>query len=397
MINCQVITESGVTLGRVLGFSFDIETGELSTLVIGALGVPLLGEGVLSTWELAVGEIVSSGTDRIIVYEGAEEKLKQLGTGLLEKLGIGGSSWEQEERERFRSGMIPAENQLPAGAPSALEQRRIQPATSRAVLPESELDYVELEERREREPLRQRLYLDEDERDQPPSRRGDSYGEPAYGRSEGGGRSSSERYDADEEPGYEERGYTERFDPQDRWREADREPGYGAPRRRPERDANRDLDADSDRFERRSWGERGPEEREAASEGLPRRWEGPERPEPPSEPWARERGTSPAEDRPRYAPEPSRDTRSSDRPARTPAEPAAAEEWSSRQRQPLQASVAPPARPAAADPRPATPHGDDAEERSGRDSLEASPRPQSSRRDAREPIDVEPEVLDDPW
>ena len=163
VINCQVITESGAQLGRVLGFSFDVETGELTTLVIGALGVPLLGEGVLSTWEMPVGEIVSSGSDRIIVYEGAEEKLKQLGTGLLEKLGIGGSSWEQEERERYRGSAVPAENQLPAGQPSQLEQRRIQPATSRSFQPEEEFDYVELEERREREPLRQRRYLDEDE------------------------------------------------------------------------------------------------------------------------------------------------------------------------------------------------------------------------------------------
>ena len=172
VINCQVITESGAQLGRVLGFSFDVETGELTTLVIGALGVPLLGEGVLSTWELAVGEIVSSGTDRIIVYEGAEEKLKQLGTGLLEKLGIGGSSWEQEERERFRSsGAVPAENQLPAGQPSVAEQKRIQPASSRVFRPEQELDYVELEERREREPQRQRRYLDGPEPTDP-------YGEP---------------------------------------------------------------------------------------------------------------------------------------------------------------------------------------------------------------------------
>jgi len=163
VINCQVVTESGVQLGRVLGFSFDVETGELTTLVIGALGVPLLGEGVLSTWEMPVGEIVSSGSDRIIVYEGAEEKLKQLGTGLLEKLGIGGSSWEQEERERFRAGAVPAENQLPAGQASATEQRRIQPATSRSFRPDEEFDYVELEERREREPLRQRRYLDDEE------------------------------------------------------------------------------------------------------------------------------------------------------------------------------------------------------------------------------------------
>lgn len=172
VINCQVISESGEQLGRVLGFSFDIETGELTTLVLGALGVPLLGEGVLSTWELSVEEIVSSGPDRIIVYEGAEEKLKQLGSGLLEKLGIGGPSWEQEERDRFRQTMVPVENQLASGQPSVQEQRRIQPASSRAVQVEDqdELEYVELERRRQ-EPLRQRRYLDEDEFDDEPRRR----------------------------------------------------------------------------------------------------------------------------------------------------------------------------------------------------------------------------------
>jgi sporulation protein YlmC with PRC-barrel domain len=164
VINCQVVTEAGEQLGKVLGFSFDIETGELTTLVLAALGVPLLGEGVLSTWELPVEEIVSSGSDRIIVYEGAEEKLKQLGSGLLEKLGIGGPSWEQEERARYRGSMVPVENQLAAGLPAAQpEQRRIQPASASAFEPEDDYDYVEVEERRQREPLRQRRYLDEDE------------------------------------------------------------------------------------------------------------------------------------------------------------------------------------------------------------------------------------------
>jgi sporulation protein YlmC with PRC-barrel domain len=171
VINCQVITEAGEQLGKVLGFSFDIETGELTTLVLGALGIPLLGEGVLSTWELTVEEIVSSGPDRIIVYEGAEEKLKQLGTGLLEKLGVGGPSWEQEERERYRLNMVPVENQLAAGQPSVQEQqRRIEPATNRRFEPEEDYDYVEVEQRREREPLRQRRYLDEEPLDPQPRR-----------------------------------------------------------------------------------------------------------------------------------------------------------------------------------------------------------------------------------
>ena len=205
VINCQVVTEAGEQLGRVLGFSFDIETGELTTLVLGALGVPLLGEGVLSTWELPVEEVVSSGPDRIIVYEGSEEKLKQLGTGLLEKLGVGGQSWEQEERDRYRASMVPVENQLAAGAPSRQEQRLIQPSSARALERDEDYDYVELEERRQQQPMRQRRYLDEEG--------GDRYGEP-------------ERRYGEPEPRFRDADPESRFrdsDPESRYRDEDPE------------------------------------------------------------------------------------------------------------------------------------------------------------------------------
>ena len=146
VINCQVITESGQQLGRVLGYSFDIETGELMSLVMGALGVPMLGEGVLSTWEIPVNEIVSSGADRIIVYEGAEEKLNQLSSGLLEKLGVGGSSWEERERERYRVNLVPVENQLTAGE-DVKQKQKILSASKQELFneEEEELEYVELD------------------------------------------------------------------------------------------------------------------------------------------------------------------------------------------------------------------------------------------------------------
>ncbi|MCB4400614.1 photosystem reaction center subunit H [Synechococcus sp. MU1625] len=163
VINCQVITESGDQLGRVLGFAFDIETGELTTLVMGALGVPLLGEGVLSTWEMPVEEIVSSGPDRIIVYEGAEDKLKQLNSGVLEKLGVGGPSWEEQERERYRVNLVPVENQLTSGQPQEQEQRRLQASDAERLDADAELEYVELEDRRQ-EAMQQRRYLDEPQR-----------------------------------------------------------------------------------------------------------------------------------------------------------------------------------------------------------------------------------------
>merc|ERR1711991_1292384 len=109
----------------------------------GALGVPLLGEGVLSTWEMPVEEIVSSGPDRIIVYEGAEDKLKQLNSGVLEKLGVGGPSWEEQERERYRVNLVPVENQLGSGQPLEDQQRRLSASEAERFEADAELEYVE--------------------------------------------------------------------------------------------------------------------------------------------------------------------------------------------------------------------------------------------------------------
>ncbi len=164
VINCQVITESGQLLGRVLGFSFDIETGDLISLVMGAVGVPLLGEGVLSTWEIPVDEIVSSGTDRIIVYEGAEEKLNQLSSGLLEKLGVGGSSWEEREANRYSANLVPVENQLLSGSDSEEQNNLMEEMKEEEFLEEEEyeeeLEYVEIETATEQNNNKKQLYLD---------------------------------------------------------------------------------------------------------------------------------------------------------------------------------------------------------------------------------------------
>ncbi len=165
VINCQVITESGQLLGRVLGFSFDIETGDLISLVMGAVGVPLLGEGVLSTWEIPVEEIVSSGTDRIIVYEGAEEKLNQLSSGLLEKLGVGGSSWNEREANGYSANLVPVENQLLSGSESEQQNNLVEELEEDVIEEddyEDELEYVEIKDSSEVINNRKNLYMEND-------------------------------------------------------------------------------------------------------------------------------------------------------------------------------------------------------------------------------------------
>ena len=177
VINCQVITESGQLLGRVLGFSFDIETGDLISLVMGAVGVPLLGEGVLSTWEIPVEEIVSSGTDRIIVYEGAEDKLNQLSSGLLEKLGVGGSSWDEREANGYSANLVPVENQLLSGSESEQQNNLVEEYEEEVVEQDEyeneyddeyddELEYVEIKGASEGIKNRKKLYMNNNFSDQ---------------------------------------------------------------------------------------------------------------------------------------------------------------------------------------------------------------------------------------
>ena len=117
VINSEVVTETGEPLGKVRDFQFNLENGELSALTIASLGYPQIPEQLISTYELSVEEIVSSGPNRIIVFEGAEERLTQMTEGILEKLGIGRPPWEKEDEDMYYAPTTPPENQLPTGIP----------------------------------------------------------------------------------------------------------------------------------------------------------------------------------------------------------------------------------------------------------------------------------------
>lgn len=114
LVNSEVITESGEVLGRVRGFKFDVVTGKLETIVVASFGLPQIPDQVVSTYELPVEEIVSTGPDRIIVFEGSEEKLVQLSVGLLERLGLGSAPWERGLSDGYVMP-VSASNQLPSG------------------------------------------------------------------------------------------------------------------------------------------------------------------------------------------------------------------------------------------------------------------------------------------
>jgi sporulation protein YlmC with PRC-barrel domain len=117
LINSEVITETGEMLGKVRGFKFDVETGKLTSIIIATLGIPQIPDRVLSTYELSIEEVVSSGPNRLIVFEGAEERLMQLSVGLLERIGIGKPPWERDDEDGYYTPQVRPDNQLGPGAP----------------------------------------------------------------------------------------------------------------------------------------------------------------------------------------------------------------------------------------------------------------------------------------
>lgn len=117
LVNSEVITETGEMLGRVRSFKFNIEDAKVSSLIIASLGLPQIPDQVISTYELPIDEIVSCGPNRLIVFEGAEERLVQLTVGVLERLGVGRPPWEREEEEGYYQPATRPENQLGTGIP----------------------------------------------------------------------------------------------------------------------------------------------------------------------------------------------------------------------------------------------------------------------------------------
>lgn len=127
LVNSEVITETGEPLGRVRGFKFDTDTGKIFSLIVASIGIPQIPEQLLSTYELSIDEIVSSGPNRLIVFENSEERMQQLTVGVLERLGLGEASWQREQEGIFYPPTIAPGNQIGSGIPTATEPRTAAP------------------------------------------------------------------------------------------------------------------------------------------------------------------------------------------------------------------------------------------------------------------------------
>ncbi len=93
LVGTEVVTEAGVKLGKIKDFTFRTDTGELLSLVLSNLGIPLVPGLIASTFQINVADVVSLGGDAILAKAGAEDRLERLSTSLLEKVGLVKPAW----------------------------------------------------------------------------------------------------------------------------------------------------------------------------------------------------------------------------------------------------------------------------------------------------------------
>jgi len=163
LVRSEVITETGEPLGKVRDFQFNIENGKVSAITIASIGLPQIPEQILSTYELSMEEVVSSGPNRLIVFEGSEERLTQITLGLLERLGIGRPPWEREEEEIYYPPTARPENQLGTGIPIRTPLEVSKPLVREERW--SEEDNWQAEEVRPLKKAQARIYEEEEEDD----------------------------------------------------------------------------------------------------------------------------------------------------------------------------------------------------------------------------------------
>lgn len=234
LINSEVITETGEPLGRVRGFKFDTQTGQLVSLIIASVGIPQIPDQFISTYELGIEEIVSSGPNRLIVFEGSEERLQQLTVGVIERLGLGEAPWQREDGIYYPPTVKP-ENQLGPGQPVASERRTVVSAPQEIW----DEDYETAPPPRpvvEAKPVYEEYYEEPLPRPRPQMRQQPLYDEDYY---EEDNWSESEKYDREEDryaaperrqaAAYDDYEYEEKLE-NDAWADDEAPKPYQAPR-----------------------------------------------------------------------------------------------------------------------------------------------------------------------
>lgn len=101
LVGYQVVTPGRRTIGKVRGYSFNINSGAVESLELDSFGISFIPSSLVSTYALFVEDVLEVVADAIIVHEAAASRIHRLTKGFLDNQNAATTIDELEEYSDF--------------------------------------------------------------------------------------------------------------------------------------------------------------------------------------------------------------------------------------------------------------------------------------------------------
>ncbi|TVU47170.1 hypothetical protein EJB05_06758, partial [Eragrostis curvula] len=102
LIGYNVVTSRRRNVGKVRGFTFDINSGAMESLELDSFGLSIVPSSLVSTYCLFIEDVLDIVSDTIVVHEDAVSRVQRLTQGIWGTQNIPGPGGEIDEYGRFR-------------------------------------------------------------------------------------------------------------------------------------------------------------------------------------------------------------------------------------------------------------------------------------------------------
>ncbi|CAL1400397.1 unnamed protein product [Linum trigynum] len=119
LVGYQVVTPSQRNIGKVRGFSFNINSGTVESLELDSFGISIIPSSLVSTYTLLAEDVVEVFPDTIIVDEAAASRIQRLTKGLWDARPVDDYAEEVGEFPDDENGL-----KIPAGSGRRARSRR---------------------------------------------------------------------------------------------------------------------------------------------------------------------------------------------------------------------------------------------------------------------------------
>ncbi|KAF0913672.1 hypothetical protein E2562_023770 [Oryza meyeriana var. granulata] len=115
LVGYNVVTSRRRNVGKVRGFTFDINSGAMKSLELDSFGISIVPASLVSTYCLFVEDVLDIVSDTIVVHEDAIPRVQRLTQGIWGTQNIQGSGGQMDEYGRYgrrRARPVQRENSL---------------------------------------------------------------------------------------------------------------------------------------------------------------------------------------------------------------------------------------------------------------------------------------------